>query len=62
MTDDQPTRVTALEPIHIVLPMRTVSGGKARLGGALDNFTIRRFMLKPNRDGVYDYVIQRWKE
>lgn len=36
MTDDQPTRVTALEPIHIVLPMRTVSGGKARLGGALD--------------------------
>jgi 2-phospho-L-lactate guanylyltransferase len=27
---------TALEPIHIVLPMRTVSGGKARLGGALD--------------------------
>lgn len=27
---------TALEPIHVVLPMRTVSGGKARLGGALD--------------------------
>jgi len=27
---------TALEPIHIVLPMRTVSGGKARLGEALD--------------------------
>ena len=27
---------TALEPIHIVLPMRTESGGKTRLGGALD--------------------------
>jgi 2-phospho-L-lactate guanylyltransferase len=27
---------TALEPIHVVLPMRTVSGGKARLGEALD--------------------------
>lgn len=25
-----------LEPVHVVLPMRTVSGGKARLGGALD--------------------------
>jgi 2-phospho-L-lactate guanylyltransferase len=28
--------LTALAPIHVVLPMRTVSGGKARLGGALD--------------------------
>jgi 2-phospho-L-lactate guanylyltransferase len=36
MTDDRPTRETELEPIHVVLPMRTVSGGKARLGGALD--------------------------
>ena len=27
---------TELAPIHVVLPMRTVSGGKARLGGALD--------------------------
>jgi 2-phospho-L-lactate guanylyltransferase len=25
-----------MEPIHVVLPMRTVSGGKARLGEALD--------------------------
>jgi 2-phospho-L-lactate guanylyltransferase len=34
----QPEHVqpTALEPIHVVLPMRTVSGGKARLGEALD--------------------------
>jgi 2-phospho-L-lactate guanylyltransferase len=30
------TPVTALEPIHVVLPMRTVSGGKARLGEVLD--------------------------
>ena len=36
MTTDRLTHPTALEPIHVVLPMRTVSGGKARLGGALD--------------------------
>jgi len=36
MTTDRPTRDTVLEPIHIVLPMRSVSSGKARLGGALD--------------------------
>jgi len=36
MTTDRPSHETALEPIHVVLPMRTVSGGKARLGGALD--------------------------
>ncbi len=36
MTTDRPTPTTALEPVHVVLPMRTVSGGKARLGGALD--------------------------
>jgi 2-phospho-L-lactate guanylyltransferase len=36
MTEPRATQDTALEPIHIVLPMRTVSGGKARLGGALD--------------------------
>ena len=36
MTTDRSTHQTALEPIHVVLPMRTVSGGKARLGGALD--------------------------
>ena len=34
-TDPRPPHA-ALEPIHVVLPMRTVSGGKARLGGALD--------------------------
>jgi 2-phospho-L-lactate guanylyltransferase len=27
---------SGLSPLHVVLPMRTVSGGKARLGGALD--------------------------
>jgi len=31
-----PVPPTALEPVHVVLPMRTVSGGKARLGEALD--------------------------
>jgi 2-phospho-L-lactate guanylyltransferase len=28
--------VMSLEPLHVVLPLRTVSGGKARLGEALD--------------------------
>jgi 2-phospho-L-lactate/phosphoenolpyruvate guanylyltransferase len=36
MTTDRPSPGTALEPIHIVLPMRTVSGGKARLGEVID--------------------------
>ena len=36
MTTDRPTPETALEPIHVVLPMRTVSGGKARLGEVID--------------------------
>lgn len=36
MSDQQASGGTALEPIHVVLPMRTVSGGKARLGEALD--------------------------
>jgi 2-phospho-L-lactate guanylyltransferase len=37
MRDDTPTQVGPdMEPIHVVLPMRTVSGGKARLGEALD--------------------------
>jgi 2-phospho-L-lactate guanylyltransferase len=29
-------RRRSLEPLHVVLPLRTVSGGKARLGEALD--------------------------
>ncbi len=36
MSTDQPDPRSDLEPVHVVLPMRTVSGGKARLGGALD--------------------------
>ena len=36
MTTDRPTDKTELEPLHVVLPMRTLSGGKARLGEALD--------------------------
>ena len=36
MTQPRSSYDSALEPIHVVLPMRTVSGGKARLGGALD--------------------------
>ncbi len=36
MTTDRPAPIIALEPIHVVLPMRSVSGGKARLGEALD--------------------------
>lgn len=36
MTPERPPATTALEPVHVVLPMRTMSGGKARLGEALD--------------------------
>jgi 2-phospho-L-lactate/phosphoenolpyruvate guanylyltransferase len=36
MSASQSRPRSTLEPIHIVLPMRSVSGGKARLGGALD--------------------------
>lgn len=39
MTSERPATAdgaTALESLHVVLPMRTVSGGKARLGGVLD--------------------------
>jgi len=36
MTDQPYRRRPLLEPVHVVLPMRTVSGGKARLGQALD--------------------------
>lgn len=31
-----PEKPTGLLPLHVVLPLRTVSSGKARLGGALD--------------------------
>lgn len=36
MSSEAATPATALEPLHVVLPMRTVSGGKLRLGAALD--------------------------
>jgi len=32
-----------------------------RLAGRIDDFVIRRFMLRPNPDGVYDYVVSQWK-
>ena len=33
-----------------------------RLRGALDDFTIRRFMLRKNPDGVYNGLIRIWRE
>jgi 2-phospho-L-lactate guanylyltransferase len=36
MNTDRIDPATELEPLHVVLPIRTVSGGKARLGQALD--------------------------
>ena len=35
-TDTDDDRPTALAPIDVLVPLRSVSGGKARLGGALD--------------------------
>ena len=32
--------------------------GNPKHGG----FVIRRFMLKPNPDGVYDHVIEQWRQ
>ena len=34
--EPDPPPPSALMPMHVVLPIRTLSGGKARLGGALD--------------------------
>jgi 2-phospho-L-lactate/phosphoenolpyruvate guanylyltransferase len=36
MSAEAQRTVRTLEPIHVVLPLRSVSGGKARLGEALD--------------------------
>lgn len=36
MTEDRSRSHSALEPVHVVLPIRTISSGKARLGEALD--------------------------
>jgi multimeric flavodoxin WrbA len=38
------------------LPWRT------RLMGRIDDFIVRRFMLRRNPDRVYDYVIAQWRE
>jgi multimeric flavodoxin WrbA len=35
---------------------------RERLRGAVDNFTVRKFMLERNPEGLYDYIIERWKE
>ncbi|MCX7018926.1 MAG: flavodoxin family protein [bacterium] len=34
----------------------------ARLSGAVDDFVVRRFMLRPNPDHVYDYIIGQWRK
>ncbi|NQT50740.1 flavodoxin family protein [bacterium] len=52
----------AADRLHSAIERKAPLPLLARLGGALDNFAIRRFMLKSNPDGVYDYVIQRWKQ
>ena len=49
-------RLGAAIEAHAPLPLST------RFWGAIDDFVIKRFMLKPNRDGAYDYVVKRWRE
>jgi 2-phospho-L-lactate guanylyltransferase len=48
----------ALEPIHVVLPLRTVSGGKARLGEALDAEEREELVLGLLLDTLE--VLDRW--
>lgn len=41
---------------HAPLPL------SARLSGAINGFVMRQFMFKPNPGGVYDYIVQRWRD
>lgn len=34
----------------------------SRLQGRINNFVVRKFMLEPNRDNAFDYVIARWRK
>ena len=34
----------------------------ARIGAMMEDFGIRKFMLQPNPDHVYDYVIEQWRK
>lgn len=42
------------------------AGGKLslmrRMACAIDDFVIRRYMLRPNPDHVYDYVVSQWQQ
>lgn len=49
---------TQLAPLHVVVPMRTVSGGKARLGGALDAEEREELVLGMLRHTLD--VLSRW--
>ena len=50
---------TQLAPLHVVVPMRTVSGGKARLGGALDAEEREELVLGMLRHTLD--VLSRWE-
>lgn len=40
----------------------TSLGWLSRVQNAADDWVMRTFMFKPNRDHVYDHVISRWRE
>jgi multimeric flavodoxin WrbA len=52
----------AAEKFYRAVQSRAPLSLTARLLGSADDFVIRKFMLEPNSDGVYDYVIAQWKE
>jgi len=46
---------------------RAMSAGRplswsTRVFARFDDFVLRKFMLEPNPDGVYDYVVSQWKK
>ena len=48
-------RLLSAAAAHPPLPIH------CRVSARLDDFVIRRFMLHPNPDGVYDHIVARWK-
>lgn len=52
----------AADRLHHAIAARAPLPISVRLWGAIDNFVIGRFMLKPNRGQVYDYIVARWRE
>lgn len=60
--DVAPRLDVAVDRFHLTISRRPRLSMGARILVCIDDFVVRRFMLKPNPDHVYDYIIARWKE